>query len=433
MKIYNLFPTYAGPVARWRSHALRAKTLGFDRILLNPFQAAGATGSLYAIRDPFRLHERLDPDGSGSLEPVFAFVRDCRAQGIAVMTDLVLTRVALEATEVAEHPEWFRRGEDGRPAPPVDLDGERVAKIWTDQVEIAREGDDVPAGLLERWIRLVDHLLDAGFSGFNFERPDRFPPAAFAKLLAHIRGRAPKAVLLAETLGMEPAAIAPAAAAGLDRIQNASKFWDGRDPWCVEQHARARPLCASLSFPETHATNRLMADVNGDVRLVKQRLTLASFFSASLLVPIGFEFGHRKKLDAMTTRPEDWEGVHVDLSSFVRRVNNIKSNYGVLSCEGRIDLLSRPGDPVLQLLKRDETSGETALLLMNTDPWTYHPVVIENLKRTMGTDSIVIDISPEYPVDGLQNHYQYYLKPTQAKMLYAPGRLEPDVEDGGGV
>lgn len=422
MKIYNLFPTLAGTPDRWRDHARRAKALGFDWILLNPFQASGVTGSLYSIRDPYAIHAKLDPDGSGSLAPVFAFVRYAHDIGLLVMTDLVLTRAALDAPSVALHPEWYRREADGTPGHPAVLEGDRPAQVWRDQIETARAGDDVPAGLLAEWTRLVAFLLDGGFDGFKFERPDHLPPVAFAALLSAARRIRPGVALLAETLGLPPEETERIAALGVDRIYNSSKFWDGRCDWCIRQHARTRLLCPSVSFPETHDTNRLMADVNGDVRLVKQRLVLAAFFSASLLVPVGFEYGHRKKLDAMTTTPEQWEGINVDLTSFVRRVNNIKSSYGVLSGEGTVELLSGEGDPVLQLRKTDAAGRESALLLVNTDPWTYHPVVIDDLRDTMNTDSLVIDVSPEYPVDGQHNHYQYYLKPTQTKVFYTPGR-----------
>lgn len=427
MKIYNLFPLLAGTPDRWRVHALRARSLGFDWIYLNPFQAAcQSSGSLYSIRDPFALHRALDPDGSGSLAPVAAFVRFCHAHGLKVMMDLVLTRVALDSPLVVEHPEWFALAADGRPAPPAVVTGGRVVKVWEDQAGIAVADGDVAAGLVAWWKTLVGHFADLGFDGFKFERPENVPPARFRELIACARDRNPGLVLVAETLGIPPEATQAIAELGFDCVFNSSKYWDFKDDWALEQSERTRMLRPSVSFPETHDTNRLIADVNGDVRLVKQRLVFESFFSASLLVPIGFEFGFRRKLDAVTTTPADWEGVHVDLTSFLRRVNNIKSSYGVLSGEGRVRRISAPGDPVVQLLKTAGGDGESALLLMNTDPWTYHPVVIDDLKATMATDTLVIDVSPEYPVDGIQNHYQYYLKPTQTKVFYTPGPTPPD-------
>lgn len=422
MKIYNLYPTLAGTPDRWREHARRACSLGFDWIILNPFHASGSSGSLYSIRDPYRIHEKLDPDGSGSPDPVFAFIRYARSLGLRTMVDLALTRMALEAPLVAEHPDWFRREPDGAPGHPTGTDAAGIGKIWDDQIEIAAVGDGVAPGLLEEWRRFMKFLIDGGVAGFKFERPDRIPPAAFAAALRAARDLAPDIVLVAETLGLPPEVTERFAASGVGRIYNSSKFWDGASDWCLLQHDRTRRLCPSISFPETHATGRLMADCNGDVRLVKQRLVLAAFFSASLLVPIGFEYGHRKRLDAMTTTPADWEGVHVDLTSFVRRVNNIKSAYGALSCEGRVERLSADGDPVLMLRKSDPSERETALLLVNTDPWSYHPAVIEDLRATMNTDALVIDVSPEYPVDGQHNNYQYYLKPTQTKLFWTMGR-----------
>ena len=57
-RIYNLFPLIAGPVSSWIAELPRIARMGFDWVYVNPFHEAGASGSLYAVKDPFRLDPR---------------------------------------------------------------------------------------------------------------------------------------------------------------------------------------------------------------------------------------------------------------------------------------------------------------------------------------------------------------------------------------
>ncbi len=59
LRIYNLFPTLAGPVARWIDHLERIAAMRFDWVYVNPFHATGGSGSLYAVDDYLRLNPLL--------------------------------------------------------------------------------------------------------------------------------------------------------------------------------------------------------------------------------------------------------------------------------------------------------------------------------------------------------------------------------------
>ena len=58
-RIYNLFPLLVGTVSAWRAELPRIAALGFDCVYLNPVHETGGSGSLYAVRDPFRLDARF--------------------------------------------------------------------------------------------------------------------------------------------------------------------------------------------------------------------------------------------------------------------------------------------------------------------------------------------------------------------------------------
>jgi starch synthase (maltosyl-transferring) len=54
LRIYNLFPLLAGRVRAWHDHLERIAAMGFSWIYVNAFHYPGFSGSLYAVKDPYR-------------------------------------------------------------------------------------------------------------------------------------------------------------------------------------------------------------------------------------------------------------------------------------------------------------------------------------------------------------------------------------------
>jgi glycosidase len=59
LRIYNLFPTLAGPIAGWTDELPRIAAMGFNAVYVNPFHYPGFSGSLYAVKDYYRLNPRF--------------------------------------------------------------------------------------------------------------------------------------------------------------------------------------------------------------------------------------------------------------------------------------------------------------------------------------------------------------------------------------
>ena len=59
LRIYNLFPTLAGSVAGWTAQLPRIAAMAFDAVYINPFHYPGFSGSLYAVKDYYRLNPRF--------------------------------------------------------------------------------------------------------------------------------------------------------------------------------------------------------------------------------------------------------------------------------------------------------------------------------------------------------------------------------------
>ena len=59
LRIYNLFPSLAGTIRDWMGHLPRIAGMGFNAVYVNPFHYPGFSGSLYAVKDYYRLNPRF--------------------------------------------------------------------------------------------------------------------------------------------------------------------------------------------------------------------------------------------------------------------------------------------------------------------------------------------------------------------------------------
>ena len=93
-RIYNLFPLLAGAIAEWRRHLPRIAELGFDWVYVNPFHYPGFSGSLYAVKDYYRLNPLFAEASGKRPETLLREFTDAAAvQGLGVMMDDVLAGV----------------------------------------------------------------------------------------------------------------------------------------------------------------------------------------------------------------------------------------------------------------------------------------------------------------------------------------------------
>ena len=99
MMIYNIFPLLAGPFTKWEKHFSRAKEMGFNWIFVNPIQEPGRSGSIYAIRDYFKINPELcDPSHDKSPEEqVKSMIATAEKQGLLVMIDLVINHCSIDS------------------------------------------------------------------------------------------------------------------------------------------------------------------------------------------------------------------------------------------------------------------------------------------------------------------------------------------------
>ncbi len=107
--------------------------------------------------------------------------------------------------------------------------------------------------------------------------------------------------------------------------------------------------------------------------IYRQRYLFAAAFSTGVMMPIGYEFGFRRKLDVVTTRPTDWEEPLFDLTEFIADANAMKRDAPPLNEEGP-QIWWHPRDSGVVALVRRAVGDGWALTLVNPDRAHGHTV-----------------------------------------------------------
>lgn len=417
MTIYNLFPLLAGNVRNWTPHLSRAAGLGFDWVFVNPIQYPGYSGSLYSIKDYFRFNP-LIVDSENPKQAVAEFKRmaaEARALGLKLMVDLVVSHCAFDSDLVKEHPGWFRR-EHGKIVHPSCKEGNKIV-VWRDLAQFDHKKSKDPEGLFKYLFEVVQFLIDLGFEGFRCDAAYQVPEKFWRRLIGETKNKHPNVVFLAETLGCSPLETAQTAKAGFEFIFNSSRWWDFTSPWLIEQYDLTRETARSVSFPESHDTPRLAEEAGGNVDWLKRNYLFSALFSSGVMVPVGFEFGFRKPLHVVNTRPADWEQTGIDLSGFVRSMNRSKAMNPVFLEDAPTEILHCDNPNILFLWKGSLRARQEALIILNKDPNNKQHFFTENLYQHIQLPGPLVDVSPEYPLDFLPTPYEYGLRPGQGIVL----------------
>jgi len=418
-RIYNLFPLLAGPLPAWTSHLERAQRLGFDWVFINSFLYAGYSGSLYSIKDYYTLDPRLvDPAAGTPMAQLEQMIQVATRLGLKLMMDLVINHTAFDSVLVKAHPNWYKRGADGKPLHPGVKEGDRQV-TWGDLVEIDNAGSTDRENLWNYWLNLTRHYASLGFNGFRCDAAYKVPIELWRFLIGGVKQSHPGTLFFAETLGCPFEDTLRLAQSSFDFLFNSAKWWDFVAPWCLEQHRRLAPLVRSVSFPESHDTDRLAAELNGDKEAVKLRYAFSALFSAAVMMPIGFEYGFRRRLDVVKTRPHDWETSQWDLCDFITGVNRLKASYRVFNEEGPIDLVDAGNPNVVAFAKSSVDRKEKALILLNKDGRRAQSCRLAQVGHVLSGMTQVQDISPQERLQHTADLQTGQLKPSGVNVIYA--------------
>ncbi|MCS1410683.1 MAG: Alpha-1,4-glucan:maltose-1-phosphate maltosyltransferase [Verrucomicrobia subdivision 3 bacterium] len=417
MTIYNLFPLLVGHFSNWPQHLRRAADMGFGWIFVNPIQYSGFSGSLYSISDYFRWHPLL-VDDEDPREPFLqsqAVIESGERLGLRFMTDLVTNHCAFDSPLVREHPEWLE-WEGGKVVHPHCYEGNKKI-VWGDLAKFRYDERAELGGLIDYWIRVASFLVEQGFQGFRCDAAYQVPDPVWSQIIGAVKKAHPEVIFVAESLGCTLEQTLGLVNAGVDFIQNSSKWWNFHDPWLMEQYDLTRELVGSIGFPESHDTPRLAAELDGNFAGLKQRYLFSALFSTGVMIPIGYEFGFRRPLHVVDTRPTDWEATDVDLSRFIESVNEVKRQHPTFHREVATQFIATGNPRVLLMRKSDRETGESSLVLLNTDIRQHQHFWCPSLYGYLGVDRKLVDVSPEFRLDYLPSPFEYDLRPGQGIVL----------------
>jgi starch synthase (maltosyl-transferring) len=375
-----LFPLLAGTIGDWERHLDRIAGMGFNWIFLNPISLPGFSGSLYAVKDYYQLHPLFRGDSKDSPDKLLMkFVNAASDRGISVMMDLVVNHTGKDALLTEEHPEWFEREQDGSLRSPFALDpgnpgGEKT--VWADLAEINWSDRPARAQILDYFSDLIDHFVRLGIRGFRCDAAYKVPKEAWRELIRAGRKAGKDVIFVAENLGSMLEQVEALRGAGFDYLFNSAKWWDFKAPWLLEQYEKFRSIAPTIAFPETHDTDRLAADLALEGVTDRRQLELryrhayvfSAIFSTGVMIPMGFEYGFKKRLHVVETRPEDWEEPAFDLTRYIGEVNRMKADTPVLNQEGPQRAVPLGGGRAMCLVRRALRGPKWTASVINPDP-----------------------------------------------------------------
>ncbi|MDG5815330.1 alpha-amylase family glycosyl hydrolase [Chitinispirillales bacterium ANBcel5] len=369
--IYNLFPRVFKTIDDWSSHVEKIASMNFNSIYVNPFHTVGGSKSLYAVDDYFKLNPDFLKPGADpkDFSPLKKFLKKCDKYNIQVYMDLVINHTANESVLVKEHPEWFKKDENGNIVHPYAIDPANPSNVtvWGDLSEINYDDNPDMDGLIAFWQKMLSFYQDLGISGYRCDAAYKIPSEVWKTLINTAKKRNPKSKFLAETLGCTLEQTMALQDCGFDYLFNSSKWWNFEAPWCIDQHCQFKSIAPSISFPESHDTTRLSSDPPGSLHMQKNRYLLSALFSKGLLMPIGYEFGTPKGLHVVNSSPEDLSEKKWDIQDWISNINKLKLNTDILKEEGSWRAVSGYDWDLLFLIKESNHNSGSLGVVINKD------------------------------------------------------------------
>jgi starch synthase (maltosyl-transferring) len=140
-------------------------------------------------------------------------------------------------------------------------------------------------------------------------------------------------------------------------------------------------------------------------------------------MPAGYEYGFKKRLNVVKTRPQDWETPGYDLSTYITQVNRMKKKCAVLLEEGpmvRFNPAETEKAPVVFLAKSREDRKGRVLAVINTTK-KEQQVELPDLAALLGKPSSAWeDLTPDMIPLKVTPSLDFVLGPHRMRLLYNP-------------
>ncbi len=365
LRISHVDPARAGPPEAWPALLHGVSGLGFDHLLLGPaFEAAASDPGLLA--DARRLCPAMG--GGEAAEGLRGLASLARAQGVSLLLDVALDRVAAGAALAAMAPS----GLFAEPDPEAPLDPRREDDM---AAALARPVDEEAAERLGRWWGAqLAAWAGWGVAGFRLTGLDRLPAAHLAGVLRALRDGT-DAVLLAWTPGVAREALRELRGIGLDGVFCSLPWWDWRGEWLWQEIADLRAVGPVLASPEVPGGARLAASVQDPALAAaacRRSLALAAALGTGWLVAAGMEEVPGAGAGTGPAAGAEMGGTAgvATLAGDIAALNNLLATESLLDDGGMPVLPLGASGPVLALLRADtdlRIAERVLLVLANAD------------------------------------------------------------------
>ena len=380
-------PVRHGTLADASEELPRIADMGFDVVYLPPIHpigeinrkgrnnavvaAPGDVGSPWAIGSALGGHDAVHP-ALGTLDDFDAFVARARELGLEVALDLAL-QCAPDHPWVTEHPEWFTTRPDGSIAY-----AENPPKKYQDIYPLNFDND--PAGLYHEVLRVTRFWIDRGVTVFRVDNPHTKPVNFWQWLIAEVHQTRPDVIFLAEAF-TRPAMMHMLAKVGF--AQSYTYFtWRTTK---AELTAYATELAAAAHYMRpnffVNTPDILHASLAfGGRPMFAIRAVLAATLSPSWGMYSGFEL-----FEDEPARPDSEEYLNSEkyqlrprdfvtpirhgqsLQPLITQLNSIRRNHSALRHLRGLHFHSVDNDSLLCYSRRDETTGDTLLIVVALD------------------------------------------------------------------
>jgi starch synthase (maltosyl-transferring) len=287
--------------------------------------------------------------------------------GAEIMVDLVINHTAYDNPLTQEHRNWYKINPDGGIQNPGTKDDSAPGGyvVWGDLNEIDNANSSDRNNLWEYWWSLIDMFLSCGIRGFRCDAAYQIPDELWRLLIGRAKSRHPECRFFAESLGCPIDQTINLSSDGHDFVFNSGKWWDYRQDWFLDQMHHGQGHFSSITFPESHDTQRLASEWNRDLDRIKQHYLFSALISSGVMILLGFEYGFGRKPHVVDTHPHDYEGASYDLTGYIRSVNSIKLAHRVFAEDNRLERVDTGKDSVLALRKTTLDNRESGLLIFN--------------------------------------------------------------------
>ena len=351
--IYYIHPLLAGPRSGWTEHLTRARALGFSHVCVGPVFATAPSGDIFLIDDFEQTNAALQGERDAD-----AFVRAlaalCRDAGLALLLDLPLDRIAADGTMAFSASHWFYRN-----AGPDVVDPRR-SLLSADALPARFQDSEREKEFAAWWIDRMVRLLQAGCAGFRILGLADVPPRFLRTLIGAVRQEAGPCLYLGWTPGLSWSLLPGLEGVGFNAVFASTAWWDRRATWFVEEHNALRRIAGQvISVPEAPFEERQAAGADtmvsgGLAARYRSALRISAATGQGLFVPMGFEFGARRRMDPKRGSAEEFATDRaLDLADEIAAANMLTGRLGEIGAQGEMRNLSGPTHAISSLLQVD--------------------------------------------------------------------------------